>query len=66
MAGWDTRPREDVTGAEVFEEDEKCVVESTDISTDLCLAELVAALLPACYRAAHWLSLACLLFFVLP
>ena len=43
VAGWDTRPGEDVTGAELVEQVEKYFVESTDISE----AELVAALLPA-------------------
>ena len=47
VAGWDTRPCEDVTGAELFEEDEKYFVESTDISDDELGAELLVALLPA-------------------
>ena len=48
VAGWDTRPGDDVTGgAELAEEDEKYFVESTVISADDLGAELVAALLSA-------------------
>ena len=48
VAGWDTRPCEEVSGgAELAEEDEKYFVESTDISDDELGAELFAALLPA-------------------
>ena len=47
VAGWYTRPGEDVIWEELFEEEEKYFVESTDISADECGAELVAALLRA-------------------
>ena len=47
VAGWDTKPVEDVVGVELVEEDEKYFVESTDISADELGVELVAALLPA-------------------
>lgn len=54
VAGWDTKPAEDVTGgAELVEEDERYFVESTDIIADDLGVELAAALLPAWYKAAR-------------
>ena len=47
VAGWDTKPVEDVIWVELVEEDEKYFVESTDISDDELGAELLVALLPA-------------------